>query len=270
MSERTRTRIGFAVALLAMASLGACSRADGDPNATADATNRNANAQSDQARAAAEGKKIGHVLPFRICRLAVNDNFTNGYTLEQAEIRVSASAKPEDWFATTASAAQYLADAGVAEAIELDVTRDDLPTEGVAGMYAWLGKVNIGRDASQSNARKLPYDWTAFTPILTSAERAAPLDSAAIRDAFDELPQRLQEDDKVNEAAARIKKRLGLKYVPDLSFAGPVFSGNAMADRKLSDYYIEAGADSIKQLEHLKDLARGAPAHNLECPDWHL
>lgn len=96
------------------------------------------------------------------------------------------------------------------------------------------------------------------------------MDSAAIRDAFDELPQRLQDNDKVNEAAPRIKKRLGLKYVPDLSFTGPVFSGNAMADRKLSDYYIEAGADSIKQLEHMKNLARGEPAHNLECPDWQL
>jgi hypothetical protein len=268
MKKCTRTKIGVALAVLVMVSLGACSRGNGDHETTTSATS--ANAQSDEARAVAEGKRVGHVLPFKICRLVVNDQFTNGYTLEQAEIRVSASAKPEDWFATAASAAQYLADAGVAEAIELDVTRDDLRTEGVAGMYAWLAKVNIGRDASQSNGQKLPYDWGAFNPIFMSAERAAPLDSAAINEAFDELPERLQEQDKTREAAARIKNQMGLKYAPDLSLAGPVLSGNAMVNRKFSDYYIEAEADSVKQLEHLKESARGEPVHNLECPDWHV
>lgn len=268
MNKRTHTRIGVAVAALVMVSVGACSRANGDHDNTTSAASTSA--QSDEARAIADGKKVGRVLPFKICRLAVNDQFTNGFTLEQAEIRISASAKPEDWFATTAAAARYLADAGVAEAIELDVTRHDSPPTGVAGMYAWLGRVNIGRDASQSNGQKLPYDWEAFNPVFMSAERAAPLDSAAIRDAFDQLPERFQEQDKEREAAARIRKQMGLRYAPDLSLAGPVFSGNAMADRKPNDYYIEAGADSVKQLEHLKELARGTPVHNLECPDWHI
>lgn len=267
MNKRTRTKIALAVAVIVTVSLGACSRGNGDGESTTSATN--VSPQSGEARAVAEGKKVGHVLPFKICRLAVNDQFTNGYTLEQAEIRVSALAKPEDWFATTVSAAQYLADAGVAEAIQLDVTRDDLPTEGVAGMYAWLAKVNIGRDASQSNGQKLPYDWWAFQPIFMSAERAVSLDSDAINEAFDALPERLQEQDKAKEAAARIKKQMGLTYAPDLSLNGPIFSGNAMLDRKLNDYYIEVGADSVKQLEHLKGLARGKPIHDLECPDWH-
>ncbi|MBJ9712749.1 hypothetical protein [Burkholderia gladioli] len=268
MNKRTNTKIRLAIAFFVMASLGACSRGNGDQEVATSTTNTSA--QSDEDRAVAEGKKIGHVLPFKICRLAVNDQFTNRYTLEQAEIRVSASAKPEDWFATAASAAEYLADAGVAEAVELNVTRDDLPPEGVAGQYAWLAQINIGRDAEQSNGQKLPYDWSSFKPIFRSAERAAPWESIAIRDAFDALPERLQDQDKAREAAARIKKQMGLNYLPDLSLTGPVFSGNALENRKLNDYHVEAGADAVKQLAHLKELARGEPIHDLECPDWHI
>ncbi|MDR5735991.1 hypothetical protein QCE47_27125 [Caballeronia sp. LZ025] len=268
MNKGTKRKIGVVVAALFIVSAAACSRGKGDHNATTGAAS--ASSQSEEARAIADGKRVGHVLPFKICRLGVNDNFTNGYTLEQAEIRVSVAAKPDDWFATTAAAAQSLAEAGVSEAVELDVTRDDLPTTGLAGVYAWLGRVNIGRDASQSNGRKLPYDWEAFNPVFMSAERAAPLDSAAIRDAFDQLPERFQEQDKEREAGVRIRKQMRLSHAPDLSLAGPVFSGNAMADRKPNDYYIEVSEDSVKQLEHLKELARGAPVHNLECPDWHL
>ncbi|WP_162878083.1 hypothetical protein [Trinickia diaoshuihuensis] len=267
MNKCTRTKIGLSVAVFVMASLGGCSRGKGNQEVAA--STPNTSAQFDEARAIAEGKRIAHVLPFKICRLAVNDQFTNGYTLEQAEIRVSASAKPEDWFATAVSAAGYLADAGVAEAVELDVTRDDLPTEGVAGEYAWLAQVSIGRDAKQSNGQKLPYDWSSFNPIYMSAERAAPWKSLAIHEAFDALPERLQEQDKASEAAARIRKQMGLKYLPDLSLTGPVFSGNALENRKLNDYHIVAGANAVKQLDHLKELARGKPVHDLQCPDWH-
>ncbi|VVD79513.1 hypothetical protein PEP31012_01019 [Pandoraea eparura] len=268
MNKRTHTKIGLAVAVFVMASLGACSRGNGNQEVATSTTNTSA--QSDEDRALTQGKKIGHVLPFKICRLAVNDQFTNGYTLEQAEIRVSASAKPEDWFATAAAAAGYLADAGVAEAVELDVTRDDLPTEGVAGEYAWLAQINIGRDAKQSTGQKLPYDWSSFNPIFMSAERAAPWESIAIHDAFDALPERLQDQDKASEAAVRIKKQMGLNYLPDLSLTGPVFSGNALENRKLNDYHIETGADAVSQLDHLKELAQGKPVHDLECPDWHI
>lgn len=268
MNKRTNTNIGLVVGVIVIASLAACSR--GNDNQEVATTTANTSTQSDENRAVAEGKKIGHVLPFKICSVAVNNQFTNGYSITQAEIRVSASAKPEDWFATAASAAGYLADAGVAEAVELWVTRDDLPAKGVGGEYAWLAHVNIGRDASQSNGQKLPYDWGSFNPIFMSAERAAPWESIAIYDAFNALPERLQDQDKASEAAARIKKKMGLNYLPDLSLTGPVFRGNALENRKLNDYYIEAGGDPAKQLAHLKEVARGEPAHNLECPDWHL